>query len=55
MEINDGICNDFSSWRRKFLQWMDERQKTALVACNDGFRPVNFLLEATDEEADVFE
>ena len=34
--------------------WMKDK-KTALIACNDGFRPVSYLLEATDEEAKVFE
>lgn len=34
--------------------WMKDK-KTAMIACNDGFRPVSYLLEATDEEADVFE
>ncbi len=34
--------------------WMKDK-KSAMVACNDGFRPVIFLLEATDENAEVFE
>lgn len=34
--------------------WM-RNPKTAVVCCNDGLRPVSFLLEATDEAADVFE
>lgn len=34
--------------------WMRDK-KTAMVACNDGFRHVIFLLEATDEDAEVFE
>lgn len=34
--------------------WMKDK-KTAMVACNDGFRPVSYLLEATDEEAAIFE
>lgn len=25
-----------------------------IASCNDGFRPVSFLIEATDEEADLF-
>ena len=28
--------------------WM-KNKRTALVSCNDGFRPVSFLLEALDE------
>jgi len=30
--------------------WMKD-PKSAMISCNDGFRPVSFLLEATDEEA----
>ncbi len=31
--------------------WM-KNKKSAMVSCNDGFRPVSFLLEALDEAAD---
>ncbi len=31
--------------------WM-KNKKSAMISCNDGFRPVSFLLEATDEEAE---
>ena len=31
--------------------WM-KNPKSAMISCNDGFRPVSFLLEALDEEAD---
>ena len=34
--------------------WLKDR-KMAMVACNDGFRPVIFKLEATVEDAAVFE
>lgn len=34
--------------------WMKDK-KSAMVACNDGFRPVIFKIEATDEDADIFE
>ena len=30
--------------------WMKDK-KSAMISCNDGFRPVSFLLEALDEEA----
>ncbi|MBO4873199.1 MAG: TIGR04076 family protein [Lachnospiraceae bacterium] len=30
--------------------WMKNR-RSAMIACNDGFRPVSFLLEALDEDA----
>ena len=30
--------------------WM-KNKKSAMVSCNDGFRPVSFLLEALDGEA----
>ena len=31
--------------------WMKD-PKSAMISCNDGFRPVSFLLEALEEEAD---
>ena len=31
--------------------WMKNPQ-SAMISCNDGFRPVSFLIEALDEEAD---
>ena len=31
--------------------WM-QNPRSALISCNDGFRPVSFLIEALDEEAD---
>ena len=31
--------------------WM-KNDRSVLVSCNDGFRPVSFLVEALDEEAD---
>ena len=31
--------------------WM-KNPKSAMISCNDGFRPVSFLIEALDEEAD---
>ena len=30
--------------------WM-KNPRSAMISCNDGFRPVSFLLEAIDEEA----
>ena len=32
--------------------WMKDK-KSAMISCNDGFRPVSFLIEALDEEAGV--
>lgn len=31
--------------------WM-KNKKSAMISCNDGFRPVTFLLETLEEEAD---
>ena len=31
--------------------WM-QNPRSAMISCNDGFRPVSFLIEALDEEAD---
>ncbi len=30
--------------------WMKD-PRSAMISCNDGFRPVSFLLEALEEEA----
>ena len=30
--------------------WM-QNPKSAMISCNDGFRPVSFLIEALDEDA----
>lgn len=31
--------------------WM-KNPKSAMISCNDGFRPVSFLIETMDEDAD---
>jgi len=31
--------------------WM-KNKKSAMISCNDGFRPVSFLVEALDEDAE---
>ena len=31
--------------------WM-KNKKSAMISCNDGFRPVSFLIEATEHEVD---
>ena len=31
--------------------WM-KNKKSAMISCNDGFRPVSFLIEALDENVD---
>lgn len=31
--------------------WMKDR-RSAMISCNDGFRPVSFLIEALEEAAD---
>jgi len=32
--------------------WM-KNPKSAMISCNDGFRPVSFYIEALDEDAEV--
>ena len=32
--------------------WM-KNDRSAMISCNDGFRPVSFLIEAMDEEAEA--
>jgi uncharacterized repeat protein (TIGR04076 family) len=29
-----------------------KNEKSAMISCNDGFRPVSFYLEALDEDAE---
>jgi len=29
-----------------------KNKKSAMISCNDGFRPVSFLIEAMDENAE---
>jgi len=62
-EKPDGLCQ--SAWdsmspfvmalahggKNFYDGWM-KHPASAMISCNDGFRPVSFLLEALDEEAD---
>lgn len=62
-EKPDGLCN--SAWESMspfvmtlshggenfYNGWM-KNPKTAMISCNDGFRPVSFYIEALDESAD---
>lgn len=59
----DGLCD--SAWESMspfvmtlahggeniYNGWM-KNPRSAMISCNDGFRPVSFLIEALDEEAD---
>jgi len=44
MALSHGAENFYSGWMKN--------PKSALLSCNDGFRPVSFLLETLDEEAE---
>lgn len=60
----DGLCN--SAWDSLspfvlalssgsediFDGWM-KNEKSAMISCNDGFRPVSFYIEALDEDAEI--
>ena len=62
-EKPDGLCN--SAWESMspivmalshggenlYDGWM-KNPKSAMISCNDGFRPVSFYIEALDDEAD---
>ena len=62
-EKPDGLCR--SAWdsmspfvmtlahggENLYNGWM-KNKKSAMISCNDGFRPVSFLIEALDEDAD---
>ena len=42
LALSHGAENFYDGWMKN--------KKSAMLSCNDGFRPVSFLLEATDEE-----
>ena len=44
MTLSHGGENLYDGWMKN--------PKSAMISCNDGFRPVSFLLEALDEDAD---
>ena len=62
-EKPDGLCN--SAWdsmsafvltlshggENLYEGWM-KNKKSAMISCNDGFRPVSFYIETLDEDAD---
>ena len=43
LALSHGCGNFYDGWMKD--------PKSAMISCNDGFRPVSFLLEATDEDA----
>lgn len=47
LELAQGGGNFFDGWMKN--------PKTAMVSCNDGFRPVSFFLRVLDAEADPSE
>ena len=59
----DGICDSAWESMSAFVMtlahgggdfydgWM-KNPKSAMISCNDGFRPVSFYIEALDEDAD---
>lgn len=44
MTLSHGGENLYDGWMKN--------EKSAMISCNDGFRPVSFLLETLDEDAD---
>ena len=44
MALSYGATNLYDGWMKN--------EKSAMISCNDGFRPVSFLLETLDEEAE---
>ena len=44
MGLAHGAENFYDGWMKN--------PRSAMISCNDGFRPVSFLLEALDEEAE---
>ena len=44
MALSHGATNLYDGWMKN--------PKSAMISCNDGFRPVSFLLEALEEDAE---
>ena len=44
LALSHGAENFYDGWMKN--------PKSALLSCNDGFRPVSFLIEALDEDAE---
>ena len=44
LALSHGAENFYDGWMKN--------KKAAMLSCNDGFRPVSFLLEALDEDAE---
>lgn len=44
MALSNGGGNFYDGWMKN--------KKSAMISCNDGFRPVSFYIEALEEEAD---
>lgn len=45
MTLAHGGGNFYNGWMKN--------EKSAMISCNDGFRPVSFLIEALDEDAEI--
>ncbi len=43
LALSHGAKNLYDGWRNN--------ERSAMISCNDGFRPVSFLIEATEEDA----
>ena len=44
MTLAHGVGDFYDGWMKN--------PKSAMISCNDGFRPVSFYIEALDEDAD---
>lgn len=44
MTLSHGGRNFYDGWMKN--------EQSAMISCNDGFRPVSFLIEVLDEDAD---
>ena len=45
LALSHGAENFYDGWMKN--------KKSAMLSCNDGFRPVSFLVEALDEDAEA--
>lgn len=42
------LCHSIGSWRQQFYDGWMKNERSAMISCNDGFRPVSFLIEVID-------
>ena len=50
-DLREGQVFIANGWENLYEGWM-KNPRSAMISCNDGFRPVSFYIEALKEDAD---